>query len=280
MSPSSAGPPRSLTVCAAVAAPLAVIPAYLRDTEDLDKLLRCLVSLRETAPAATVLVVDDASPSDELAGMAGVAAQELDAVFVRNEENLGFAGTVNVGLNVAREHGLDAVLVNADIEFAHPGWLEALLARGDSQGRPAAVVGARLLFPNGTIQHAGIYFSLLNRDFFHRFRYGPADLPEALVPTRCPVTAALMLVRHATLEAVGLFDEEFGMAYEDVDYCLRVFAAGLECIYEPQALAVHLEKAFRDRPTARAQELAERSARHMWAKHAATDLSPWVPAVR
>jgi GT2 family glycosyltransferase len=263
-----------------VAPPLAVIPAYLRDQDDLDKLLRCVASLRATAPQLAVLIVDDASPADQLAEMAAIAAAELEAALVRNDENAGFAATVNAGLAVALDQGADAVLVNADIEFAWPGWLEALQERTDSAGRPAAVAGSRLLFPNGTIQHAGIYFSLLNRDFFHRFRYGPADLPEALVPTRCPVTAALMLIRHECLDAVGLLDEEFGMAYEDVDYCLRVFASGRECVYEPRAVAVHLEKAFRDRPTARARELAERSTRHMWAKHAGTDLSPWVPPVR
>jgi GT2 family glycosyltransferase len=260
--------------------PLAVVPAYLRQHEDLDKLLRCLTSLRTTAPGAIVLVVDDASPGDELAGLAEIATQELDGVFVRNEENLGFAATVNVGLRVALREGADAVLVNADIEFDTPGWLEALQGRADTQGRPAAVVGARLLFPNRTIQHGGIYFSLLNRDFFHRFRYAPAELPEALVPTRCPVTAALTLIRHECLADVGLYDEEFGMAYEDVDYCLRVFASGRECIYEPAAVATHVEKAFRDRPTQRAREMAERSQRHLWAKHATTDLAPWVPPVR
>jgi GT2 family glycosyltransferase len=260
--------------------PLAVVPAYLREPEDLDKLLRCLTSLRATAPGAILLVVDDASPSDELAQMAELATGELDGVFVRNEVNSGFATTVNVGLRAALREGTDAVLVNADIEFAWPGWLEAMQARTDSQGRPAAVVGARLLFPEGTIQHGGVYFSMLNRDFFHRFRYAPAELPEALVPTRCPVTAALTLIRHETLDGVGLYDEEFGMAYEDVDYCLRVFESGRDCIYEPAAVATHLEKAFRDRPTARAREMAERSQRHLWAKHATTDLSPWVPPVR
>jgi GT2 family glycosyltransferase len=260
--------------------PLAVVPAYVRDQDDFDKLLRCVVSLRATAPGAILLVVDDASPNEELAGMAEMAAQEVDGVYVRNEENLGFAATVNVGLRVALAEGADAVLVNADIEFASPGWLEALLARTDTQGRPASVVGARLLFPDGTIQHGGIYFSLLNRDFFHRFRYGPGDLPEALAPTRCPVTAALALIRHECLEAVGLYDEGFGMAYEDVDYCLRVFESGRECIYEPAAVASHHEKAFRDRPTERALEMARRSQRHLWSKHAATDLSPWVPPVR
>jgi GT2 family glycosyltransferase len=260
--------------------PLAVVPTYLREQEDLDKLLRCLTSLRATAPGAILLVVDDASPSDELAGLAELATGQLDGVFVRNEVNSGFAATVNVGLGVALREGADAVLVNADIEFAWPGWLEAMQAREDTQGRPAAVVGARLLFPDGTIQHGGIYFSLLNREFFHRFRYGPAELPEALMPTRCPVTAALALIRHECLETVGLFDDGFGMAYEDVDYCLRVFASGRECIYEPAAVATHLEKSFRDRPTAQARAMADRSVAHLWAKHAGTDLSPWVPPVR
>ena len=56
--------------------------------------------------------------------------------------------------------------------------------------------------------------------------------------------------------------------------------SGRECVYEPAAVATHLEKAFRDRPTRQAQEMAERSIAHLWAKHAATDLSPWVPPVR
>src|SRR5919107_1396604 len=119
--------------------PLAIVPAYLREQADLDKLLRCLVSLRTTAPGVIVLVVDDASPSDELAGLAQIAAQELDGVFVRNEENRGFAATVNVGLRYALDEGADGVLVNADIEFSWPGWLEAMQARTDTRGRPAAV---------------------------------------------------------------------------------------------------------------------------------------------
>jgi GT2 family glycosyltransferase len=259
---------------------IAVVPAYVRAQRDLDLLLRCLVSLQATAPGTPVLVVDDASPDRALVAALESVAGEVGAAVVSNEENLGFAGTVNVGLELARAEGVDALLVNADIEFAFPGWLEAMHARRDTQGRPAAVVGARLLFASRLLQHAGIYYSRLHRDFFHRFRYGPADLPEALEPTRCPVTAALQLIRHDTLAAVGLYDPAFGMAYEDVDFCLRVFAAGGECVYEPAAVALHLEKAFRDRPTARIQALHERSVKHLWDKHGETDLSAWTPAVR
>ena len=169
--------------------------------------------------------------------MAGVAAEQLGMAFVRKDENSGFAATVNVGLEVARASGADAVLVNADIEFTHAGWLDVMQARTDQLGRPAAVVGARLLFPNGLLQHAGVYVSRLGRGFQHRFLHGPGDLPEALVPCACPVTGALQLIRHETLVQVGLYDESFGLGFEDVDYCLRVFAAGEACIYEPAAVA-------------------------------------------
>ena len=176
---------------------------------------------------------------------------ELGIALVSNDENSGFSATVNAGLEFALATERDAVLVNADIEFLEPGWLERMRARTDTQGRPAAVVGARLLYPNGLIQHAGIFLSPLHRDWLHRFQYGPADLPEALTPTRCPVTAALQLIRYETLEQIGLYDETYKMCFEDLDYCLRVFEAGLECIYEPTVVATHREKFFRGKADAK-----------------------------
>jgi GT2 family glycosyltransferase len=151
--------------------------------------------------------------------------------------------------------------------------------RTDTGGRPAAVVGARLLYPNGTIQHAGVFLSLLNRDWMHRFQYGPNDLPEALVACRCPVTAALQLIRHETLEQIGLYDEAYRMCFEDVDYCLRVFEAGLECIYEPSVRAFHHEKYFRSKPSDRVKQWTIESTQRMRATWGATDLSRWVPEV-
>jgi GT2 family glycosyltransferase len=257
----------------------AIVPTYLRKQEELDVLLRCLVSLKSTAPQAMVLVVDDHSPNRDLVATLEAIADELGVTVVCKDENTGFAKTVNVGLEIALAQGWDAVLVNADIEFHQHGWLERMLARTDSQRRPAAVVGARLLYPQGLIQHAGIYFSLLRRDFFHRFQYGPADLPEAQHPTRCPVTGALQLIRWETLDAVGLYDEGFDMACEDVDYCLRVFEAGLECIYEPTACAIHLESFFRggDKRTEQMTQWGMRSLARLMRKYATTDLSQFTP---
>jgi GT2 family glycosyltransferase len=257
----------------------AIVPTYLRRPEELDVLLRCLSSLKTTAPQAMALVVDDFSPNRELVANLESVSDELGVAVVRKDENSGFARTVNVGLELARAEGWDAVLVNADIEFHQHGWLDRMLARTDSQGRPAAVVGARLLYPQGLIQHAGIYFSLLRRDFFHRYQYGPADLAEAQHPCRCPVTGALQLIRHETLETIGLYDEGFHLACEDVDYCLRVFDADLECIYEPTACAIHLESFFRggSNRTPQMLEWGKKSLARLMRKYATMDFSRFTP---
>lgn len=257
---------------------LAVVPIYLRTPEDLDVLLRCLVSLGETAPQADVLVVDDRSPASELVDLIAIACGELGIELHRRPVNGGFSRAVNVGLRRALDEGRDAVLVNADVEFHEPRWLEPMLARTDTTGALAAVVGARLLYPNGLLQHAGVYYSALHRFWSHRFTFGPADLPEALAPALCPVTGALQLIRHECLATVGLYDERFRMGWEDVDYCLRVFASGRECIYEPAACATHAESLFRSR-TPDGQDGWERDSwRALQEKYAASDLSDFMPA--
>jgi GT2 family glycosyltransferase len=256
---------------------LAVVPIYLRTAEDLDVLLRCLVSLRETAPQADVLVVDDCSPAPELVDLIEVACGELRIELYRRPVNGGFSRAVNIGLRRALDEGRDAVLVNADIEFHEPCWLEPMLARTDTTGAPASVVGARLLYPNGLLQHAGVYYSTLHRFWAHRFTFGPPDLPEALAPCRCPVTGALQLIRHECLAAIGIYDESFRMGWEDVDYCLRVFASGRECIYEPAACATHAESLFRSRTGDGQDTWQNDSWKTLSEKYAGTDMSAFMP---
>lgn len=252
---------------------LAVVPTYLRTDTHAELLARCLVSLAGTAPEAEVVVVDDGSPARHLVSQLEPVCRELGQRLVLRDENSGFARTVNVGLRTALEDGRDAVLVNQDIQFLEPGWLEALLARRDADGRPAAVVGAKLLYPNGLIQHAGLYYSRLHRGYDHRYRYGPSDLPEANEPAIRLVSGALQLIRHHTLETVGLLDEDFILGYEDIDYGLRTFDAGLACAYEPAAWAVHHEKAILVGAGERAHAWWEASRDRHMAKHGARDHS-------
>ena len=258
---------------------LAVVPTYLDKEIDAELLLRCLVSMAATAPELEVVVVDDGSPARHLVAQLGPVCAELGQRLVCKEENSGFSSTVNHGLRLALAEGKDALLVNQDVQFVDAGWLEAMVERTDSEGRPAAVVGAKLLYPNGLIQHGGIHHSRLYGWYDHRFHFGPADLPEANLPAVCPVTGALQLIRHATLEALGLYDESFIMGYEDVDYCLRVFDAGLECVYEPAAWALHHESALRGRLDDKNAAWLKASAQRHKDKQADRDHSRFFPAL-
>jgi GT2 family glycosyltransferase len=256
--------------------PLCIVGAYLATDADADAMLRCLVSLWSTQADVDVLVVDDGSPAGELLTPLAAAAGELGFELLAGHGVEGHAATVNLGLRRALKEGRDAVLLAPDVEFTSATWLDALQARTDGAGRPAAVVGARLLYPSGDIQHAGRIFSQLTRKWAHRFQHGPGDLPEALVPCRCPVGGGLMLIRHATLATVGLFDEAFGLGGQDLDYCLRVFGAGLECIYEPTAVAVRHDRLGGEHLTERRHALGRRSRARLLEKWGAEDLSPFV----
>jgi GT2 family glycosyltransferase len=255
-------------------AALAVIPTYLRTPVELELLLRCLVSLTQSAPGVEPVVVDDGSPARDLVAQLEPLTRELGARLILKPANTGFAKTVNEGLAIARDECADALLVNQDIQFVAAGWFEAMDACWGPDGRPAAVVGAKLLFPNLLLQHAGVYYSRLYRMFDHRWRMGPSDLPEADVPAAVPVTGALQLIRHECLTAVGLYDDGFDMGWEDVDYCMRVFASGRFCVYEPQAVAVHHESAIRgavDDP--RHAAWYHGSQARLWAKYRDTDFA-------
>lgn len=261
---------------------IAVVPTYMTQPSDLELVRVCLESLRKTAPDCELLVVDDASPArglvDEMKGL----SSGLQAEVIERPENCGFSQTVNVGLARAREEGKDAVLVNADIEFLDHGWLDRMIeqpARETVGGihRPADIVGALLIYPNHMIQHAGIFFSLLHKVFDHRFKYAPPTLPEAQRAFMCPVTGALQFIRHSTLEALGLYDERFRLGWEDVDYCLRVFVAGGECIYQPSVRAIHHESVFRGRPNPKVADWQAQSWVYFTQKWAAQNFALYCP---
>jgi GT2 family glycosyltransferase len=257
---------------------LAVVPTYLTQPRDLDLTLACLVSLRQFQPELEALVVDDGSPADVLVDELEAACVRLQFDIHRKEDNTGFSKTVNVGLARAREAGQNAVLVNADVEFVEPGWLDRMEAqpRRDGEG-PADLVGALLLFPNGLIQHAGIFFSLLHRCFDHRFRYAPADLPEAQRAFRCPVTGALQFIRHQALTSIGLYDENFMLGWEDVSYSIEVFKAGGDSIYQPKVRAFHHESMFRRRPSPKLADWQARSWIYFMQKHKHDNFAEYLP---
>jgi GT2 family glycosyltransferase/glycosyltransferase involved in cell wall biosynthesis len=216
-----------------------VIPSY-RDAERVKTLVR---SIAKTVGAgmARVIVADDCSGPEHVAALRRI--EGID-VLVGSERNTGFAANANRGLR-ASDPERDVVVLNSDIE-ALPGWLECLQYAA-YRYPDGGIVGGQLQYPDGRIQFGG---TVRNRDrpewFDHRYRFKPAGWgPAEQTSPSLAVTGACMYVRREVIERVGLFDERYGMAYEDVDWCLRAWQAGFRVLYFPGAQLVHHESVTR-----------------------------------
>jgi GT2 family glycosyltransferase len=184
-------------------------------------------------------VVDDGSTD----ATAELLAQFGDSIRVVNHERpTGFATACNDGAAAAA--GRDFVFLNNDT-LPTGGWLDALVDYADRNPR-AAVIGAKLLFPNDTIQHAGV---TITEDLNPRHIYSgfPADHPAVNRSRRFPiVTAACALFRRRPFEEAGGFDDAFVNGFEDVDLCLRLGEQGYEIHYCHESVVYHLEMGTRD----------------------------------
>lgn len=257
---------------------VAIVPVSVQEPEQLDALARCLVSLVTTIPGLPLIVAGGADSDPALLDQVAAAAEELDGELVRSPDSV--IAAVNAGLHAAAEGGADALIVGQDVEVEGTAWLERLRARADTQGRPAAVVGGRVVHPRNLLVGAGLFFSVFFREWLPRFRFAPADLPAALTPALCPVAADLQFIRNETLREIGLYDDRLLLDHADIDFCLRAFAAGLECIYEPTALARRLTPAKpADDPTPAEQRRRGRSTVALWTKHNGVDFSRFVPEI-
>jgi GT2 family glycosyltransferase len=201
----------------------------------------CLDSVLATVwDDCEVIVVDDASSdaTPELLAGYGESIRTL-----RMDANVGYARACNAGAAAAEGEAL--LFLNNDTE-PHPGWLEALGAHAERHPA-AAAVGAKLLYPNGSVQHAGV---VIGQDGYPHNLY--AGLPaghHAVNRSRRlqAVTGACMLVDRAAFERVGGFDPGFVNSLEDVDLCLRLGEVGGEVHYCHEAVVTHLESASRGR---------------------------------
>lgn len=246
-----------------------IIPAW----NGRDYLHGCLAALLAHAETGTeVLVVDNASTD----GSAEMVEAEFPTVrLIRNAHNLGFAGGCNVGLRQAR--GEVMILLNQDTEV-QVGWLPPLLdALSD---HAVGVAGCKLLYPDGTIQHAGMWLEW-PQGLAHHYGHGEPDSGKWNEARDVEaVTGAALAFRRDVMERVGLLDEGFWPGYfEDTDFCLRVRAAGLRIRYVPQATVVHQEStSTRDAETR--STYYQRGRLRFLLKHLSPDrfLTEFVPA--
>lgn len=157
-----------------------------------------------------------------------------------------FAHAVNIGCAAAS--GSLVLIVNDDIDIVHADWLEIMVGHVTQPG--VGAVGSLLLYPDERVQHAGVLLGAPEKGGVAEHLYLGSSLADPSYGGRrrlnqdlsC-VTAACMLVRKQAFDEVGGFDERFAVAYNDVDFCLRLREAGWRIVFTPEAVLTHLESA-------------------------------------
>jgi GT2 family glycosyltransferase len=157
------------------------------------------------------------------------------------------AEKINLGCDLAS--GDHLVLLNDDVEVITPDWIENMLQY--SQQPEIGAVGAKLLFPNGRIQHAGVV--ILGGCPGHPYHNHPEEEVGYYLSVQLPrnylaVTGACMMTKTSLFREMKGFDPAFPLNYNDVDYCLRVHERGLRVVYTPYAELFHYESMSKEGP--------------------------------
>lgn len=209
-------------------------------------LRRCLKSVQTSGMQAVGVYV--VANGHQREAVAEVAESSLtNARVLRFLESFNWARVNNWAASYAKEDIL--LFLNDDVEFVDNGWLtkiQCALSRDE-----VGVVGGKLLYPTGEIQHAGLC-SPRPGVWVHKFQFleqgdagymGLLELPQEV----SAVTGAMFATRYDTFREIGGFNEKYPLAYNDVDFCLRIRMAGREVIYNPGLVGIHWESASRPR---------------------------------
>ncbi len=212
--------------------------------------LDAIDSLREvtaTIRPEVIVVLDPATPPDVRDALA-----QRDVKLLEGAGPFNYSARCNQG--VAASSGELVVLLNDDVRIEDPEWLEVMA--GFFREPDVGIVGARLLYADGTLQHGGI---LLNEQPLHIFHGFGGDDPGPFVLLEIDrevsaVTGACLATRRALWDELGGLSEDFAVAFNDLDYCLRVRATGRRVIWTAHATLYHFESQTR-RPDADDHEI-------------------------
>ncbi len=204
---------------------------------------RCLASLfaRTTYPSFSVLLVDNGTSDPDARRL----FEQYPVEVLQFDQPFNFSRANNLG--VAGASGEHLVFLNNDTEIRTPEWLEVLvsLAEGDGVG----AVGPLLVYPDDTVQHAGVVLGMRGTAD-HVMRGFPAAADGYAGSLSCTrevsaVTGACLAISRGLFEQAGGFDERFATHYQDVDLCLKLRQLELRNLYTPRAVVRHDEGATR-----------------------------------
>ncbi|MDE2254706.1 MAG: glycosyltransferase [Betaproteobacteria bacterium] len=224
-----------------------LVSVIIPTRDQLPLLQRCIESLIEKTkyPAYEILIVDNGSQTPEARNyLAAIEAKEAELGerlrIIRHPGPFNFSAMNNAAAGAARGEYL--LLLNNDTAALHDDWLDEMM--GHAVRPDVGIVGAKLLYPDGKIQHAGVILGMrgpaehpfISRPPEDRGYFGRAQLTQ----NYSAVTGACLLVRKNVFEQVGRLDEgDFKVSYNDIDLCLKVREAGLRIVWTPYALLMH-----------------------------------------
>jgi O-antigen biosynthesis protein len=195
-----------------------------------------------------IVIVDNGTTDAQALDLLERVRRRPGVVVIDEPGAFNFAHLCNVG--VAASSGEVCVLLNNDVRVMRPDWLAEMIShavRGD-----VGAVGAKLYYPDSTLQHGGVILGL-GGVAGHAHRFADADSPGyfgrlLLTHNLSAVTAACLATRRAVYDEAGGFDEvNLPVAYNDVDFCIRVREAGYKIIWTPAAELYHHESVSRGR---------------------------------
>jgi glycosyltransferase involved in cell wall biosynthesis len=228
--------------------PLVSIVIPTRDGADLLK--RCVESLLEKTlyKPFELIIVDNGSADPVALALLQLYRQLPDIKVLRVDAPFNFSALNNEAVRHAR--GSLLCLLNNDMEITQPDWLDVLC--GYALLPTSGAVGAALWYPDDRLQHGGVVLageSVAGHMHHLLHRGDPGYFGRAFLAQQVSaVTAACLVVRKSLYESVGGFDEAaFGVAYNDVDFCLKLDRAGYTNVYVPYAGLYHYESATRGR---------------------------------
>jgi glycosyltransferase involved in cell wall biosynthesis len=226
--------------------PLVSIIIPMRDRINL--LEQCLAGIRERTDYGPleIVIVDNGSKEAATHEYLRALEEKNEARVLRVDGEFNFSRLINRGAAAAKGEVL--AFLNNDIDATEPGWLREMVSHAVRAG--VGAVGARLWYPNGTLQHGGVVLGL-GGVAGHAFTGVPRGhagyFNRTYLQQDCSaVTGACLLVRKEVFHQAGGFDEtNLAISFNDIDFCLRLRAAGLENVWTPYANLVHHESASR-----------------------------------
>jgi GT2 family glycosyltransferase len=234
-----------------------LVSILIPNRDSVQMLGRCIESLGRSSYANYELVIlENNSTSEETLAYYRQLERQGNVRIVPWTKPFNYAAVNNYGAAQARGEVL--LFLNNDVEAINPDWLEWMVKHAL---RPeVGVVGAKLLYADDTIQHAGIVVGMGGVAGHVLLRF-PRDADGYMNRLRvthnvAAVTGACLMTRRAVFEQVGGFDESFVLAFNDVDLCLQIQAAGYRVIWTPEAELYHLESKTRG-----AEDTNEKQAR-------------------